>query len=93
MPPARPGKKLAQIQRAACNVSANEISVHRFEAGGRENAPGEDEIAESGGKTLNLSFDSRKHIFLRAVGDMAVSPGCVLARRRASRIKQTGLGK
>jgi len=45
-------------------------------------------IAESGGESLDLGLDARRHVFGRSVGHVAVRPTGVLAGRRPRRIEQ-----
>ena len=51
----------------------------------------EDSAAESGREPFDLGFDRVGHVNRRAVGDVTVGPGGVMARRSTRRVEEAGL--
>ena len=54
MAPGGAEEELTEVHGAAGDIAANEVGVHFFQLGGRENAASEDAIAEAGSETLDL---------------------------------------
>ena len=68
------------------------LALPAGEGRGRGDMAGEDDIAEPGGEPLDLGVDRRRHVDGRAVGDVAVRPQRVPARRGPRGVEQAGLG-
>jgi len=86
-------EELAEVDGPTADVATDEVGVHGFEGGWGGDVAGEDAVAEAGGETLDLGLDAREHVFARAVGDVAVGPGDVLAGRGAGGIEEGRLGE
>jgi hypothetical protein len=56
MTPARPEKKLAEVQGASADVAAHEIGILFFQIGWRKNSASEHTIAKTRGKALYLAL-------------------------------------
>ncbi len=91
MPPRRTKQELPDIQGAASNIASNEIGIHCFECGRRENPPRQHRVSKPRRETLNLTLQPRKHVQVRSVRDVAVGPGNVLPFRRARGVEQAWL--
>src|SRR5579863_9677686 len=83
MSPRRSKQKLTNVHGPASDIAAYEVRIHALKVGGREHTPRQDAVAEAGSETLNLVFQFLQHVYSGSVRHMAVSPGRVLARRRA----------
>jgi len=83
MPPRGTKQKLPHVEHASLNIATDEVRVHAFKIRGRENMPRQNAIAKTGSEALDLSFEAREHVRGRAVGNVAVCPGGVLAGGRA----------
>src|SRR5436309_13670584 len=55
--------------------------------------PRQNAIAKAGRESLNLGFDAARHVHLRIVRHVTITPSGVLTRRRASLIEQALLRK
>ena len=90
-------EELAKIVGAATYVATDEVGVHGFERGGRGDVAGENGRAEAGGEALDLGFEAFEggvgFGFRSAVGDVAVGPGDVFARRSAGGVEEGGLAE
>src|SRR6266567_3735524 len=89
-------KELAQERRATGDVSAYKIRVVPLQFYWPHHGAAGDAVAEAGSKSLHLILNPA-HDFRRVsvvpVRHMAIAPSGMLSRRRARRVKQTGLGK
>ena len=86
-------EEVSEIHDAAVDVAANEICVHAFEVCRREGAARENGLAEPWGKAFDLVFDCFKHVRLRTIRDVAISPSDMPAGRGTRRIEQGGLSQ
>jgi hypothetical protein len=55
-------QELPDIQGASSNIASNEIGIHCFECGWRENAARQHRVSKPWGETLNLTLELRKHV-------------------------------
>ena len=89
-------EELAQVDRSAADVAADEVGVHGFQRGGRGDVAGEDASAEAGGEAFDLGFEAVERGcgigIWSTVGDVAVGPGDVLALGSAAGVEESGLG-
>jgi hypothetical protein len=91
--PYRAEEELAEIHRAAVEISADEVAVMGLEVGRAERAASEDQVAEARREALDLGLDALRHVHVGAVRDMAVGPGGVIAGRRARLVPEARLGE
>ena len=93
MPPGRAKQELATVERAAADVTSNQIGVHVFEICRSENAAGENGFAEAGREALDLIFEALQQVDFRSVGNMTVGPRDVFTSGSAGWIEQSGLSE
>src|SRR5947207_725992 len=86
---AAPRGELREQVRPARDVAADEIRVFALEVSGRARAAREDAVAKAGREALDLLLDCRTHVDGRAVRDVAVRPGRVLAGRGTGVVEET----
>ena len=91
MAPGGAEKELAEIYGAAGDVATDQVGVHFFEVARGKDASSENAIAEAGGETLDLRFESLQHIDIGAVGHVTVRPCDVLPCWGASGIEKAWL--
>ena len=84
-------EELPQIECAAVEIAANQIGIMSFHAGGAEHMAAQNTLAEAGGEAFHLGFDGVRHVQGRAVGNMAIGPGGVLAGGRAGGVEESVL--
>src|SRR5215216_626926 len=84
----RPGQKLTEVHVPAAYVAADEVGVLPFEIRRPGDALRKNTVPETGGETFYLRLDPLGHVEGRAVWDVAVGPGCVLARGLPSFVAQ-----
>jgi hypothetical protein len=84
-------EELAEGERAAGDVAAEEVGVQGLKSGGRRDVTRQNAVAEAGGEALDLGLNARGHVLGRAVGDVAVGPEDVAAGRGAGGIEERGL--
>ena len=64
-----------------------------FEERGSCDGASENAVAKAGSEAFDLVFDLERHVYVRAVFNVAVSPERVFSGRCARRVKDCGLGK
>src|SRR5947207_1297532 len=94
----RAGNQLRHVDGAAANIAAREVRIRSFQIGRARFVARENAIAETGGESFDLRFDSLRHVALvrhrtdlrwRATEwNVAIRPECVLSVRRARFIKE-----
>src|SRR5215207_380708 len=83
-----PGEELSEIHDAAVDVAAHQVGVESFEVRRSHRVLGQDALLEARGEAFDLGLDPPCHVEGRAVGDVAVGPNGMLARRRAGRVEE-----
>src|SRR5580765_1639420 len=86
-------KNLAQVNRAAADVSSDQVRNVPFHVRRSHDRPRGDAILEAGSETFHLVFNRLGRVAGKSVGHMAVTPRRVLPCRSAGAIKQAGLSK
>ena len=89
--PGRPKQKLPHVHHATSDVAPHEVGGHRLQIGGRKNAARQNTFSKARRKALNLIFQSGKHIDLRPIGHMAISPRRVFPGRSPRGVKEARL--
>ena len=79
------------VERAAVHSSADEVGIVTFEGDAVHCVPRQNAIVKPWSETLDLRFDLFSQINYGSAGSMAISPGNMLAGRRARRITQRWL--
>ena len=82
----RPGQHLAHGLRAAGDVPADVVGVHRLLLRRGPGVPRQHQVGEPGGEPLDLGLDPRGHVHRGPRRDVAVGPQRVLAAGRPARV-------
>src|SRR6266487_1429906 len=90
-PNRRPCEQLPEILHATGDIAANIVGVVLLHRRRPKHAARQHAIAKAWRETLDLLLDPLGHVECRAVRNMAVGPGGVLALGRAGRVEQAGL--
>src|ERR1700722_7481645 len=85
--------KMANVHETARDVAADEISVHAFQICGRKNMPCQNAVAKARSEALNLMLESFKHVYLRSIRNVTISPRRVFACGGSRAIEQTRLSQ
>lgn len=86
-------QELREIVGSAADVAADEVGIQSLHGDGVLARAGEDAIAETRSKALDLCFDRLGPVFERALGYVAIGPSRVLALGSARNIEETLLGE
>src|SRR4051794_18313999 len=70
----RSRQELPPVLKATVDVAADKGSVVQLVPRGGPGGAGDDDVAEPGGETLDLPLDPFRHVYVGAVGNMAVRP-------------------
>src|SRR5215207_10260639 len=84
----RPEEELREVRGAAVDVPTHEVAVPGLEGGRALDRAGQHELPEPGGEAFDLCLDALRHVLCRAVRDVTVSPGRVLAGGRARVVEE-----
>src|ERR1035438_5176006 len=86
-------EELADIERAAIEIAADEVGIVVFHGGGAENVAAQDALPEAGGEALHLGLNGIGHVRRGRVGQVAVGPGGMLSLGSAGGVEKGVLDK